>query len=109
MIKLKAPFTKEKITEEIQEVLTPAYNVNRISSFNGELCFTANKIYWVYEVGFPRQFFSSWSIDISEIDSYKKTGLAGYLITLRNGHVLRFSNVFGKMREQMNAAIEKRR
>lgn len=109
MIKLKAPFSKENISEEIQEILTPAYNINRFSSYNGELCFTANRIYWVFEAGYPRQFFSAWSIDISEIESYKKTGIAGYLITLKDGQTLRFSNVFGKLREKMNAAIEKRR
>lgn len=100
-------FRKDNITEEIQENLTPVYNVTRLASYNGNLYFTANKIYWIY-ADYEHVNLKSWSIDISEIAAYKKTGLAGYRITLKSGEDLNFSNVFGKMRTRMTEAIEKR-
>ncbi len=96
------------VKEKSQEVFEPAYNIDRLSSYNGQLFFTANEIYWFYNDEIAEQAMNPWSIEISEISTYSKKGLAGYVITLIGGKELRFSNVFRKMRNGITDAIERR-
>ena len=48
----------------------------------------------------------SWCIDLSEIASYGRFGLGGYKIDLKDGNVLRFSNVFRKLRNQLTESLD---
>ena len=47
-----------------------------------------------------------WVINVDEIDSYGKWGLAGFFIKRKDGKELRFSNVGQKMRDGISEAIE---
>ena len=88
------------------------YNKNRVSSWDGHLYITADKAYFIVEQkkgesiadigGAPK----SWSIDLSEIASYGKYGLGGFKIELKDGNVLRFTNVFRKKRNAIVEALE---
>ena len=88
------------------------YNKNRVSSWEGHLCITADKAYFIVEQkkgesiadigGAPK----SWCIDLSEIASYGKFGLGGFKIELKDGNVLRFTNVFRKKRNAIVEALE---
>ncbi|MBR5018362.1 MAG: hypothetical protein IKX53_01850 [Bacteroidales bacterium] len=108
MINLPGDFSLESIKDETQATFTPLYNYTRLSSTDGQMVFTADKIYYV--IGNPgvRMTVSDWCLDISEIASYGKQGLGGYKIVLADGTKLLFSNVFRKMREGITAAIEAR-
>lgn len=88
------------------------YNKNRVSSWDGHLYITADKAYFIVEQkkgesiadigGAPK----SWCIDLSEIASYGKYGLGGFKIELKDGNVLRFTNVFRKKRNAIVEALE---
>ena len=88
------------------------YNKNRVSSWEGHLYITADKAYFIVEQkkgesiadigGAPK----SWCIDLSEIASYGKFGLGGFKIELKDGNVLRFTNVFRKKRNAIVEALE---
>ena len=109
MIKLDLDFKKESISEEIVATCEPAYKLTLLATYNGYLVFTTSKIYWIYnnEIHNVKMLkLNPWCIDYSEIASYKKTGLAGFRITLKDGKDLNFSNVFGKMRKKMTEALE---
>ena len=109
MTQLDLTFTKSSIQEDIQASFEPVYNYTRLASYNGYLMFTATKIYWFYnEDTAPVQMLklNPWCIDYSEIASYKKTGLAGYRISLKDGNDLNFSNVFRKMRNGITEALQ---
>lgn len=93
---------------ESQAKFEPMHNTTRILSHEGELHFTANEIYWFYTNKAEMTVYKPWSIEISEIASYRRTGLAGYRITLKDGKELNFSNVFRKMRNGITEEIEKR-
>ena len=108
MIDLPSDSRPESIENEIQATFEPLYNFTRLSSTEGKMAFTADKIY--YFIGNPaiRQTVADWCIDISEIAEFKKQGLAGYQIILADGKRLLFSNVFRKMRNGITEAIEYR-
>lgn len=102
-------YSKESLGKAAEETFTPLYNFNRVSSHEGELIFTPNEIYFFFTNPMEKKIFKPWSIEIREILEYKKSGLAGYVISLKDGKVLRFSNVFRKMRNGITEAINRRR
>ena len=111
MIQLDINLKKDDITEEIVATCEPAYKLSRLATYNGYLIFTASRIYWIYNSDIHNVKFlklNPWCIDYSEIASYKKTGLAGFRITLKDGKEIDFSNVFGKMRKKIIDALEQR-
>ena len=83
------------------------YNTSRLISHQGELSFGPDKLYFFYTNPVERTVNKPWSVDYNEIASYGKSGLAGYLITLKDGKVLRFSNVFRKMRNAITETLDK--
>ena len=110
MVELEKDYSPENIDEIAQESFTPLFNLTRINSTPGEMIFSAdNKIYYFFENPAVKMVKRHWCIDIAEIASYGKTGLAGFKIVLKDGTTLRFSNVFRKMREGIIAAIEERK
>lgn len=102
-------FRKEEIAEPIEATFEPAVNQTRIDSCNGEMLFTPTKIYLLPRFEEDRPKFTPMCIEVAEIDSYKKTGLFGFEIVLKNGYKQRFSNVGKKMRTGIIAAIEARK
>lgn len=118
MIELSEDFGLHDLANEPKEVIEGIqYNKTRVSSYNGELIFTRNKVYFLVAPPDPNErhpfdFGSapkSWSIDICEIVSYCKYGLGGYKITLSDGKEVRFTNVFRKTRKAIEEAIEERK
>ena len=98
MEQLPLTFVQSTVEPEIQECFTPAFNFTRINSSSGRLAFTANKLYWLPDNPMA-MMDQGWVANISEIDSCSKSGIAGFIIKLKDGKELRFSNVFGNMRE----------
>ena len=90
------------------------YNKNRISSWEGHLYITPDKAYFIVEQKVGESYADvggapkSWGIDLSEIESYGKFGLGGFKITLKDGNVLRFTNVFRKKRNAIVEVLEDR-
>ena len=107
MEQLPLTFVQSTVEPEIQECFTPAFNFTRINSSSGRLAFTANKLYWLPDNPMA-MMDQGWVANISAIDSCSKSGIAGSIIKLKDGKELRFSNVFGNMREGITAAIEER-
>ena len=91
--------------EECYEIL---YNSTRIITHSGELVFSPSGIYFFYTNEAEKRIKNPWSVTYDEIAKYEKTGLFGYLITLKDGKQLRFSNVFRKLRGHLNEALQKR-
>ncbi|MBR5724985.1 MAG: hypothetical protein IKX62_06395 [Bacteroidales bacterium] len=109
MEELLKTFRKEEIAEPIEAKFEPAINKTRIESFNGEMLFTPTKIYFLPRYEEDQRKFNPVCIEIAEIESYRKTGLFGFEIALKNGYKQRLSNVGKKMREGISAAIEARK
>ena len=109
---LDQDFSPSQIEGTIIGDFSPAINVSRLASFNGKLIFTTEKVYVMpnYNAGMydaiGAGLYEPRCFTYAEVGSYKKTGLAGYQITLKDGTVLNFSNVFGKMRKGITAALE---
>ena len=106
---LNKGFSKLEIPEAIELKLEPAINATKISSYNGEMLFTAKKIYFLPMFESDALFYDPFVIDVAEIESYSKKGLAGFVITLKDGQTITLSNVFRKLREKIVTAIEERR
>lgn len=114
MIELNENFGLADLSNVKKESFELLYNKNRISSWEGHLYITEDKAYFFVEQkvgdsyadigGAPK----SWCIDLSEIASYGKFGLGGFKIELKDGNVLRFTNVFRKKRNQITEALEER-
>lgn len=116
MIELDESFGLENLANVKKVVFDPMYNKNRVSSWEGHMYITPDKMYYLVDPasmagksivdigGAPK----SWCIDLSEIASYGKFGLGGFKITLKDGKELRFSNVFRKMRNGIVEALEER-
>ena len=102
-------FSKFDIPEAIELTLEPAINATKISSYNGEMVFTAKKIYFLVKLDMDVPFYDPFVIDVAEIDSYSKKGLAAFVITLKDGQTITLSNVFHKLRDKITSAIEARR
>ncbi|MBR6847325.1 MAG: hypothetical protein IKM74_04265 [Bacteroidales bacterium] len=91
------------------------YNKTRVSSCEGTMYITPDKIYYLVA---PSQLPSgldriggapkSWCIDLGEIASYGKYGLGGFKIELKDGNTLRFTNVFRKKRNAIVEALVER-
>lgn len=105
MEQLPLTFVQATVEPDIQECFRPAFNFTRINSSSGRLAFTPGKVYWLPDNPMA-MMDQGWVIDISEIEGCGKWGLAGFFIKLVDGKELRFSNVGGKMREEIAAAIE---
>ena len=105
MEQLPLVFNQATVEPDIQECFTPAFNFTKINSSNGRLAFTTGKIYWLPDNPMA-MLDQGWVINVNEIDSCDKWGLAGFAIKLKDGKELRFSNVNGKMREGITMAIE---
>ncbi|MBP5504813.1 MAG: hypothetical protein J6X89_01780 [Bacteroidales bacterium] len=109
---LDQDFNPSQVEGTIIGDFSPAVNVSRLVSFNGKLICTNEKVYVMpnYNAGMVDAigagFYKPRCFTYAEIDSYNKTGLAGYRITLKDGTVLNFSNVFGKMRKGITAALD---
>ncbi len=108
MEQLPLTFNQASVEPEIQAFYTPAFNFTKINSSNGRLAFTENKVYWLPDAPMA-MLDQGWVINISEIEGCSKYGISGFIIKLVDGKELRFSNVGGKMREGITAAIEERR
>lgn len=116
MIELDKTFTMQNLANETKTTFEGVLFNNSLSSSNpGNLVFTRDKVYFLLDynnVG-PKKLFAkeptSWCIDISEIVSYGRRALAGYKITLADGTVLIFSNIFRKLRSGITEAIEQRK
>lgn len=93
------------------------YNKTRASSYGGDLIFTRDKVYFLVAPPDPNERHpldftgapKSWCINLSEIVSYRKYGLGGFMFVLADGKEVRFSNVFRKLRNNITAAIEERK
>lgn len=109
---LSKSFQVSDIQETIVAEFEPAYNLSRFASCNGKIVFSSKKVYVManYMAGMVDAIGSMVTAPkcfaYDEIASYNKTGLAGYKITLKDGTEFNFSNVFGKMRKGITAAIE---
>ena len=92
------------------------YNKTRVSSYGGDLIFTSDKAYFLVAPPDPNERHpldfggapKSWCIDLSEIASYRKYGLVGFMFVLKDGKEVRFTNVFRKMRNGITEALEER-
>ena len=116
MIELNENFTVADLANVKKESFEILYNKNRVSSWEGTMYVTPDKIYYIVSPasmagksivdigGAPK----SWCIDLSEIASYGKFGLGGFKIELKDGTVLRFTNVFRRMRKNIVEALEER-
>ena len=108
MEQLPLVFVQSTVEPDIQECFTPAFNFTKLQSSNGRLAFVNDKVYWLPDS--PMALLDQgWVINISEIEGCSKYGISGFIIKLVDGKELRFSNVGGKMREGITAAIEERR
>ena len=109
MQELLKTFRKEEIAEAIEATFEPAINKTRFESYNGEVLFTPTKVYLLPRFEEDQRKFNPICFEIAEIDSWKKFGLFGFEIKLKDGYVQRFSNVGKKMREGIVAAIAARK
>ena len=111
MEKLPKQFAVSDIQEPIIDQFDPAINLSRFASCNGRLVISKEKVYVLPEFNAGAMdaigvtFFNGSSFALNEIESYKKTGLAGFRIVLKDGTKFDFSNVFGKMRKGIEAAL----
>lgn len=116
MIELDESFTLANLANVPKLVFDPMYNKTRASSWNGHMYITNDKMYYlvdpagmadktVWDIGGAPK---SWCLDLGEIASYGKYGLGGFKINLKDGTVLRFSNVFRKMRNGITEALQER-
>lgn len=114
MIELNESFSLADLGNVKKDSFEILYNKNRVSSWEGVMCITPDKIYYIVTQekgtsyadigGAPK----SWCIDLSEIASYGKSGLGGFKIELKDGKVLRFTNVFRKMRNNITEVLDER-
>ena len=116
MIELDSNFTLANLGNVKMESFEVIYNKTRVSTCEGIMYITPDKIYYLVAPSQPSENVidriggtpKSWCIDLSEIASYGKFGLGGFKIELKDGNVLRFSNVFRKKRNAIVEALESR-
>lgn len=115
MIELDRNFTLADLGNVKKESFEILYNKNRVSSWDGTLYITPDKMYFLISPGAKPTSIAdiggapkSWCIDLSEIASYGKFGLGGFKIDLKDGNTLRFSNVFRRKRNDITEALEER-
>jgi hypothetical protein len=105
MIELPKNFTPDQIDELIEATFKPTINLNRITSFGGEMICTESKVYLL-----PQEYgalFAGKCFEYSEVLSYKRSLIAGYVIQLKSGQEVRLSNVFGKMRAGITEVLDR--
>ena len=95
MEQLPLTFNQATVEPDIQECYEPAFNFTRVNSSNGRLAFTADKIYWLPDAPMA-MLDQGWVIRVNEVESCAKYGISGFLIKLKDGKDLRFSNVGSK-------------
>ena len=116
MIELDNSFSLADLGNVRKESFEIMYNKNRVSSWDGTMYITPDKIYFlvapasmagksIVDIGGAPK---SWCIELSEIASYGKYGLGGFKIDLKDGNVLRFTNVFRRKRNGIVEALEER-
>lgn len=115
MIELDSNFTLADLGNVKKESFEILYNKNRVSSWDGTMYITPDKMYFLVSPGAKPTSIAdiggapkSWCIDLSEIASYGKFGLGGFKIDLKDGNTLRFSNVFRRKRNDITEALEER-
>ena len=116
MIELDNSFSLADLGNVKKESFEMMYNKNRVSSWDGTMYITPDKIYFlvapasmagksIVDIGGA---LKSWCIELNEIASYGKYGLGGFKIELKDGNVLRFTNVFRRKRNGIVEALEER-
>lgn len=116
MIELDNSFSLADLGNVKKESFEMMYNKNRVSSWDGTMYITPDKIYFlvapasmagksIVDIGGAPK---SWCIELNEIASYGKYGLGGFKIELKDGNVLRFTNVFRRKRNGIVEALEER-
>ena len=116
MIELDNSFSLADLGNVRKESFEIMYNKNRVSSWDGTLYITPDKVYFlVAPAGMAGKSIvdiggapKSWCIELGEIASYGKFGLGGFKIELKDGNVLRFTNVFRKTRNGITEALDER-
>lgn len=116
MIELDDNFGLDRLGNVPKVVFELAYNKNRVSSYEGHMYITPDKMYFlVAPAAMPGKSVmdmggapKSWCIDLNEIASYGKYGLAGFKIALKDGKDLRFTNVFRKKRDSITEVLDER-
>ena len=114
MIELNENFSLADLGNVKKDSFELLYNKNRISSWDGVMYITSDKVYFIVTQKKAESYADiggapkSWCIELSEIASYGKFGLGGFKIELKDGNVLRFTNVFRKKRNQITEALEER-
>lgn len=107
MEKLPKTFTLGNIESNIEESVNVMFNLSAINSFEGDLVFTEDKLYFIFQAGSAGMLLGTpWCIGYDEIAEYSKTGLAGFKISLKTGEKLKFSNVFRGAREKIVSGIQ---
>ena len=106
MTEFEIGFSKDNIAGGIRQSFEVLYNTSRLSSHDGELVAAADGLYFFYTNNVEKTVKKPWCISYGEIAHWEKSGLAGYLITLKDGNVLRFSNVFRKTRNAISELLE---
>lgn len=98
-----------------KEAFEVLYNKTRVSTCEGTMYITPDKIYYLVSPNQTASGFDklggtpkSWCIDLSEVATYGKFGLGGFKIDLKDGNTLRFSNVFRKKRNALVEALDAR-
>ena len=116
MIELDNSFSLADLGNVKKESFEMMYNKNRVSSWDGTMYITPDKIYFlvapasmagksIVDIGGAPK---SWCIELSEIASYGRHSLGGYQIVLKDGQKLLFSNVFRRKRNGIVEALEER-
>lgn len=114
MIELDDNFSLAELGNVRKEAFDVLYNKNRVSSWDSHLYITPDRVYCIVEQKVGTSYADiggapkSWYIELSEIASYGKFGLGGFKIELKDGNVLRFSNVFRKKRNSITEALNER-
>lgn len=106
MIELEKNFTRDNIDDVIIAEFDPVINFTRISSYQGEMLFTPTKVYLMPKYKEAAMVFKPKCFEYSEVLAYKRKLIAGYEITLKSGAKILLSNVFGKMRAGITAALD---
>lgn len=116
MIELNENFSLADLGNVKKEAFDVLYNKTRVSTCEGTMYITPDKMYYLVAPVQPSNNAldriggapKSWCLDLSEIASYGKYGLGGFKIDLKDGNVVRFTNVFRKKRNAIVEALEER-
>ena len=114
MIELDKNFSLADLGNVKKDSFEILYNKNRISSWEGVMYITSDKVYFIVTQNKAESYADiggapkSWCIDLSEIASYGKSGLGGFKIELKDGNTLRFSNVFRGKRNGITEVLDER-